>query len=743
MTVTNLNRRALLKSTGAITLTFLIASDDTIAQIPPAKPKLPGSLDSNRFLRAWLRINPDGAVTLMIGKVELGQGILTAVAQVCADELDIDIAKLEIISGDTARVPNEGVTAGSFSMPNCATAVRYASAEVRGMLLDLAAAKLGKPLETLTSTIGVITSSAGGAVSYGDLASGLTLDREATGAGKLKPAASYRYVGKDHPRLDIPAKMTGAPIFIQDLRFPGMLYGQIVRPPTYKATLKSIDLAAVEKLPGVLKTLRDGSFLGVIAVREEQALDAAQAMAKAAQWDVEIGQLPATAGVYDWLQRAKTRDIEIKNVARTTPGGTAKTLEATYLRPYHMHGSIGPSCAIATLGADGTMTVQTHSQSVFETRTAIARMLGMEPAKVRLQHVQGAGCYGHNLADDAAADAALLARAVPGKPVRLQYTREQEHRWEPYGSAMVIKTKAAVDADGDILDWALDLWSMPHGTRPQNEPGNLLSARYLEKAFAQPIPVNIGPPNYGADRNAIALYEFPGHRVTTHFVAEMPVRVSSTRGLGAYANVVAIESFMDELALNAGADPVAYRLRTLKDPRARDVLTAAAEKFGWANWQKRPGFGRGIAFAKYKNIATYCAVALEVQVDRASGLVKVVRAVSSADAGHIVSPDGVINQIEGGLIQSLSWSLKEEVAFDDTRVLSEDWASYPIITFSEVPPVDVVLIDRPGAPFLGAGEASQGPAGAALANAFADATGTRLRQVPFTPDRVKAALAKT
>jgi nicotinate dehydrogenase subunit B len=743
MSTTNLNRRALLKSAGAITLTFLIASDDATSQTPAAKPKLPGSLDSNRFLRAWLRVNPDSTVTLMIGKVELGQGILTAVAQVGADELEIDIDKLVIISGDTSLVPNEGVTAGSFSMPNCATAVRYAAAEVRGMLLDLAAAKLGKPLETLTAAKGVITSSAGGSLSYGDLASGLTLDREATGAGKLKPAADYRYVGKNIPRLDIPAKMTGAPSFIQDLRPAGMLYGQIVRPPTYKAKLKSIDLAAIEKLPGVFKAVRDGSFLGVMAAREEQANDAAIAMAKAAEWDIEKGALPTTAGIFDWLQKAKAQDIEIKNVARAAPGTAAKTLEATYLRPCHMHGSIGPSTGIATLGADGTMTVQTHSQSVFETQVAIAKMLGMEPAKVRLQHVQGAGCYGHNLADDAAADAALLARAVPGKIVRLQYTRETEHRWEPYGSAMVIKTKAAVDANGDILDWALDLWSMPHGTRPQNEPGNLLSARYLEKPFTQPVPVNIGPPNYGADRNAIALYEFPGHRVTTHFVTEMPVRVSSTRGLGAYANVVAIESFMDELALNAGVDPVAYRMRTLKDPRARDVLTAAAEKFGWASWQKRPGFGRGIAFAKYKNIATYCAVALEVQVDRASGLVKVVRAVSSADAGHIVSPDGVINQIEGGLIQGLSWSLKEEVAFDDTRVLSEDWASYPILTFSEVPPVDVVLVDRPGAPFLGAGEASQGPAGAALANAFADATGTRLRQIPFTPDRVKAALAKT
>jgi CO/xanthine dehydrogenase Mo-binding subunit len=292
------------------------------------------------------------------------------------------------------------------------------------------------------------------------------------------------------------------------------------------------------------------------------------------------------------------------------------------------------------------------------------------------------------------------------------------------------------------LDWNLQIWSMPHSTRPQGQPGNLLSAKYLAQPFAQPLPGNLGPPNYAADRNGIALYDFPGHQVLTHFITQMPLRVSSHRGLGAYANVFSIESFMDELAHQTGADPVAYRLRHLKDPRAKDAITEAARAFGWDQWQRRPGHGRGIAFARYKNIAGYCAVALEVVVNPANGHVRVLRAVASADSGHIVNPDGVTNQIEGGLIQSLSWTLKEQVHFDEQQVVSTDWASYPILGFGEAPPVEVVLINRPNAPFLGTGEASQGPTGAALANAVFDATGVRMRQLPLTPERVLAALKK-
>lgn len=737
--MTTLDRRSLLKAAGSLSLAFTIPLSAEAQAPAPQRPRLPGDLATTPRLDSWLRINADGTVTLMVGKVELGQGILTAVAQVCAEELDIDIGRIRIISGDTALVPNEGVTAGSFSMPNCATAVRHASAEARGILVGLAALKLGQPAQSLSVTDGMVSAPGGASAAFWDLVTGKELAVDATGQATLKAASAHRYIGRPLPRLDLPAKLTGGDIFLQDLRPAGMLHGRIVRPPAYKATLVSLETKAVEAMPGVVKVVRNGSFLGVIAQTEDQALAAMKALETAARWQVEVS-MPGHEGIYDWLLATKpARDIPIKAQVRSETTPVARTLEASYRRPYQMHASIGPSAAVATL-ADGVMTIQTHSQSVFETGAAIAQMLGLPGDKVRCQHVQGSGCYGHNMADDAAADAALLAAAVPGQPVRLQYTRAQEHLWEPYGSAMVVKTQASLDKDGNVLDWTLDLWSTPHGTRPGGQAGNLLSARYLEKPFAIPVPQNGGPPNYAADRNAIALYEFPGHKVTTHFITQMPVRVSSTRGLGAYGNVFAIESFIDELAVAAGIDPVGYRLRFLKDERARAVLVKAAEAFGWERWQKRPDHGRGIAFARYKNVAAYCAVALEVAVDRSTGVVRVLRATAANEAGEIVNPDGIANQIEGGLIQSLSWSLKEEVKFDDTRILSDGWDSYPILTFSETPPVEVVLIDRKGAPFLGTGEASQGPTGAALANAVADATGARLRQLPFTPERVRAAL---
>jgi CO/xanthine dehydrogenase Mo-binding subunit len=737
--LTSDSRRRFLKRSGFLALGFTIPLLDVHSQQTASadKPRLPGDLQVNRTLSAWIRIqSEDQSVLLMVGKVELGQGILTAVVQVCADELDVEMARVKLVSGDTALVPNEGTTAGSFSMPNCATAVRQAAAEVRAILLDLAQVRLGQPSSGLSVRDGLVQTVSGATISYWDLLVGESLQREATGRVKTKPIGEHRLVGRSVHRLDLTPKILGQAMFVQELRPKGMVFGHIVRPPTYGARLIAADTAAITRMPGVIKVLRDGSFLGVIAIREGQAQAAALALQQTCQWQVPR-ELPGTEGMPDWLLKTKPdRIIETKKQVRSTPGQVTRTVEASYYRPYHMHASIGTSAALATLGADGVLTVQTHSQSVFETGEAIAKMLGMPLARVRMQHVQGSGCYGHNMADDAAADAALLAVAVPGTPVRLQYTREQEHLWEPYGSAMLIKTRAGLDAQGNVLDWDLTIWSTPHGTRPGGQPGNLLSARYLEKPFSIPKPQNGGAPNFAADRNGIALYDFPGHNVLTHFITEMPLRVSSTRGLGAYANVFAIESFMDELAHSVGADPVAYRLRFLKDERARDAIVRAAEKFGWSQWQKSPGRGRGIGFAKYKNIAGYCAVALEVEVNRQSGRIRVLRAVASADSGHIVNPDGVSNQIEGGLIQSLSWTLKEEVQMDDTQVLSQDWSSYPILTFSEVPPVEVVLIDRPGQPFLGTGEASQGPTGAALANAVFDATGVRFRRLPLTPDRV-------
>lgn len=731
-----MDRRKFLQGTaGFLAVTFALPGI-SFAVDPAA---LPGDLEDHPMLSSWIKVESDNTITLMIGKVELGQGNVTAIAQVAAEELLLDFDNLKVIAGDTKLSPDEGTTAGSQSMPNSAPGVQQAAAEVRQILSQLASKKLGVAEDQLTFENGTIKGPDGKSVTYGELVSGQELAVEATGKAPLLPIDKHRIIGKSVPRIDIPAKVTGLPIFVQDMHPEGEVFGAIARPPTYEATLASVDLAPIEAMPGVLKVVKNGSFLGVIAKRQDQAWAAATALSAAAKWDVK-SVLPKNEGIYEWLQTTESVEKELMNTVRADGATPAKTHEATYLRPYHMHGSIGTSAAMARMGEDGTLTIHSHSQSVWATAAAIEQMLGLEEGKVHIIHTEGSGCYGHNMADDAAADAALLAVAMPGTPIKLQYQRSGEHQWEPYGSAMVNKVSATVDEKGDILDWSMDIYSTPHGTRPGGKAGNLLSARYLEKPFEQPKPSDGGPPNYSAARNGIALYEFPSQKVVTHFVTQMPLRVSSTRGLGAYANVMAVEQFMDELAHAAGADPVEYRLRYLKDERCRDVLTKCAEAFGWADYKPAKNRGRGIAFARYKNYAAMTAVALEIEVTPRNGRVRVIRAVAANDAGHIVNPTGIENQIEGGLIQSLSWSLKEEVKFDDTRVTSVDWTSYPILTFPEVPPVQVVLVDRPGEPYLGTGESSQGPTGAALANAIFDATKARVRQVPFTPERVKAAI---
>ncbi len=725
---TALSRRGLIQA-GSLTLVFSLAGPLARAQpAPPPRPDLPGDLARSPELDSWIAIAADGSVTLKTGKVELGQGILTAFGQLCAEELDIDPQTLTIISGDTTLCPDEGVTAGSFSMPMGGPAVRQASAEVRQILVELAAGRLGVPAGRLKTEGGaVVEPTSGRRLGYGALVGGQTLKREATGKVRPKSPDQHRYVGKSLPRRDLPAKIKGETIFVQDHRPEGMVHGRTVRRPSYGAKLLEADVAGVEAMAGVLKVVRDGDFLGVIAEKEWTAIKASRALAASAKWE-ETAELPADP--WAWLQAQTPQDLHILSKARTGGPAPARTIAASYRRPYQMHGSIGPSCAVAELSGD-VLTIHTHSQSVFETSAAIARMLGMPVDKVQARHMNGSGCYGHNGADDAAADAALLARALPGRPVRVQWMREDEHGWEPYGPAMLTRISAAVDARGEVLDWTYELWSTSHGTRPGGNPGNLLPARSLAKPFPMPPAFNFGGPNYAADRNAIALYDFPGQSVTTHFVTAMPVRVSSHRSLGAYANVFSIESFMDELAHAAGADPVDYRLRQLSDPRAKAVIALAAETFGWRRWTKAPGRGRGFAFARYKNLATYCAIALEAETDPKDGAVRILRAVIAADAGETVNPDGLKNQLEGGLIQALSWTLKEEVKYDQHRITSRDWASYPILRFSEVPKVEVVIIDRPGEPFLGAGEAAQGPAGAAAANAIFDATGERLRNLPL------------
>ena len=720
-----MKRRAFLQASGALVLSFSLGGRAQEGGPKPAGPDLPGSLKKAPNLDAWIRIGPDNSVTIFTGKAELGQGIKTALVQVAAEELDVAPGRVRIVTADTGATADEGYTAGSNSMKDSGTALRHAAAQVRAILVAKAAQKLGADAASLTVKDGVV-SGGGKSATYGELVAGEDLHVQAQPQAALKDPKQYAVVGKPMQRLDIPAKVTGGPAYVQDLRLPGLLHARVVRPPSYGAQLETLDASAAEKLAGV-KVLRDGNFLAVVAPREWTAVKAMYALMDGAKWR-ESKALPDIRKLPETLLGMKSDDVMLVDKAGA-PG--AKTLEATYTRQYQMHASIGPSCAVAQLQGD-ELTVWSHTQGVYPDRAAIAEMLGMPNEKVRVTHVEGSGCYGHNGADDAAADAALIATMLPGTPVRVQWMREHEHAWEPYGPAMVSKVRASLDDKGRIVDWEYGVWSNSHSTRP-GKAGSLIAARLREKPF-QPEPAKVvkSPEGMG-DRNAIPLYVLPGLRVTHHFLPEMPVRVSALRSLGAYHNVFAIESFMDELAAAAGADPVAFRMDHLGDTRAREVVRLCAEKFGWGPMPPaRTGKGRGFAFARYKNLAAYCAVAVEVMADAARGRIRLLRAVAAVDSGQVVNPDGLKNQIEGAILQSTSWTLYEQVRFDDTRIKSLDWSTYPILRFDALPQsVEVHIIDRPGLPFLGSGECGQGPAAAALANAVAHATGKRARDIPL------------
>jgi len=730
------NRREFTAGLGALVVAFSLDPKVAHGQEPS---RLPGSLQNNRRLDGWIRINADGTATIFTGKVELGQGILTSLAQIAAEELDLPLTRLKMISGDTGQTPDEGQTAGSQSVENSGTALRMAGAEVRAILVDLAAKRLGVGADQLTVADGVIAAPDGRKVGYGELVAGLDLNREASAKASPKPPARHKIVGKSVPRLDIPAKVTGGVACVQDLRLPGMLHGRVVRPPRYGSKLDSVDEAAAKAIPGVVAVVRDGSFLGVIAEREEQAIKARDALRKNAKWTLGP-ELPDPARIFEVIKSLPSKDATI-GVKQGAVPADAKTFEAVYTKPYMSHGSIGPSCSVAEF-KDGTLTVWTHSQGVFPLRAELVKALKLPATAVRCVHTEGSGCYGHNGADDVALDAALLARAVPGRPVRLQWMRDDEFGWEPYGPAMVMRAKAALGGDGKIADWEYEVWSNTHSTRPQSTNGsNVLAAWYLAEPQKMGPPTSPPQPAGGGDRNAIPLYEFPSQRVVHHFVQDMPIRVSALRTLGAYANVFALESFMDELAAAAGADPIAFRLAHLKDERARAVIEAVAKKAQWKPGEKGDGkHGRGIGFAKYKNLACYVAVVVEVEVDRATGTVRVPRSWAAVDSGLIINPDGLTSQMEGGIIQSVSWTLKEEVHFDKNGILTRDWATYPILTMPEAPKVEIELINRPNERPLGSGEGSQGTAVAAVVNAFANATGKRIRDLPLHPTRVKAVL---
>jgi nicotinate dehydrogenase subunit B len=734
-----LDRRQVLAGSGALIVSFSLTNafaQDQNAPAPP--PPAPGSLKTSPYLDSWIRIDADGSITAFTGKAELGQGFKTAFQQIAAEELDVSFDALKVVTADTKLTANEGYTSGSHSMQDSGTAIQYAAAQVRALLVAEAAKRLDVPAENLRTNNGAVVASDGRWINYGDLVAADMLHVQAQPTAKLKDPATFKIMGQSVPRVDIPAKMTGGLAYIQDLRLPDMLHARIVRPPSYGAELIDCDAAAVEKLPGVVKVVRDGNFLAVVARKEFWAIKAMTALAAVAKWR-ETARLPKQDDVLSLVTGLPSRDSTIFQRSNPSVSGVS-TIEATYTRPYQLHGSIGPSCGIAQF-ADGTLTVWSHTQGVYPDRQAIAEMLRMPPASVRVVHVEGSGCYGHNGADDAAADAALIARALPGAPIRVQWMREQEHSWEPFGPAMVTKLKASLDGDGKVAEWNFEVWSNTHSMRPGGA-GCLLAAQHMAQSFAVPPAKPIPLPEGGGDRNAIPLYTFPNAHVVHHFIPDMPIRISAMRSLGAYHNVFSIESFMDELATLAGADPVEFRLKHLEDQRGRDVIEKAAQGFGWRKDQRpSPDRGFGFAFAQYKNLAAYCAIASEVEVNRETGRVRLVRAVAAVDGGQVVSPNGLINQIEGAIVQSMSWTLYESVTFDDAGITSIDWQTYPILRFDAVPDtIEVHIINRPGKPFLGSGETGQGPAAASIANAIANATGKRLRNLPLTRKRIKDAI---
>jgi len=740
-----LDRRKVLKGGGALIVSFSLADafaqDQSAPAAAPSNPppqSPPGSLKTTPYLDSWIRIDADGSITVFTGKAELGQGFKTAFQQIAAEELDVPFASLKLVTADTKLTPNEGYSSGSNSTKDSGTAIQHAAAQTRALLVAEAAQRLDVPAETLRTENGAVIAPDGRKLSYGDLVRADMMHVQAQPSSRLKDPSTFKVMGQSIPRVDIPAKVTGGPAYVQDVRLQGMVHARVVRPPSYGAELVDCDTSAIEKMPGVVKIVRDGNFLAVVASREFLAVKAMKALTAAAKWR-ETARLPKIDELPSVVMSLPSQDTTIFERSDPTVTGL-RTIESHYTRPYQAHGSIGPSCAVAQFVGE-TMTVWSHTQGVYPDRQAIAEMLRIPPASVRVIHVEGSGCYGHNGADDAAADAALIARALPGLPVRVQWTREQEHAWEPYGPAMVTKLKASLGGDGKIASWNFEVFTNTHSMRPGGA-GCLLAAQHMANPFALPAPKPIPLPEGGGDRNAIPIYNFPNAHVVHRFIPDMPIRISAMRALGAYHNVFSIESFMDELAALAGTDPVEFRLKHLDDPRGRDAIEKAASEFGWRKGQQAPADrGYGFAFARYKNLAAYCAVASEVEVNRETGRARLVRAVAAVDSGQVVNPDGLINQIEGAIIQSMSWTLYESVTFDETRITSTDWQTYPILRFDAVPDkVEVHVINRPGKPFLGSGETGQGPAAASIANAITNATGKRLRDLPLTRKRIKDAI---
>jgi CO/xanthine dehydrogenase Mo-binding subunit len=700
-------------------------------------PTLPVSLAANPKLSSWVKFGADGQLTLSPGKVEIGQGIVTALAQIAADELDVDFARVRMVRATTAGSPNEGVTSGSLSIQQSGRAIRAACAEIRQIFLAAASDKLGVDADTLDIEDGTISGPGNVRTSYWELAGEVSLDRDATPGATAKPIAKRALAGQAVQRLDIPDKVFGHRRFIHDLVLPRMVHGRVMRPEISQAKLQDLKDDAARAVPGFVGVVRDGNFAGVVCESEAGADAAVAALRRGATWSAGEA-MPDENNLADFLKAQPVESTVIDTRMSPTPGKTARTIKRQYTRPYIAHAAMAPSCAIAQWTGD-QVHVWTHSQGVYLLRADMALVLRIPVENITVEHLEGAGCYGHNAADDVALDAVLLAKAAGGKPVRVQWSRADEMTHGPFGAAMAIEIEADLDASNEIVAWRHSIWSNGHAARPGRGTKPTLLAGY-ELADPFPRAISGNPPQAnggGADRNSVPLYDLPSWKIESHRLLTMPVRTSALRTLGGQGNAFAIESILDEIAAERGEDPVAFRLRHLKDERAKDVIRAAARLAKWKPAAK-PGVGYGIGYSRYKNTGAYCAAVAEIEGDED---IRVRKLWLAADVGEAINPDGVMNQIEGGAIQATSWVLKERVRFDRARITSNSWTEYPILTFSETPQVEVEVIQRSEIDPVGAGEAAHGPVTAAIANAVFDCLGIRVRNLPITRDALIAAMA--
>ncbi len=736
-----MTRRTFLKTGGAIIVAIRLgplrgrpAAAQTLAG---AEAFLGKTVDADA-VDAFLAIHADGTVTLFSGKVDLGTGARAALRQMAAEELDVSLERVTMIEGDTALTPDQGPTAGSMGVSRGGMQIRRAAATARQALLARAAQRLGRPAGDLDVTDGVVRPKGGGpGVSYADLVGDRRLNLVVDPKAPLKAPAAFRVIGQPARRPDVPDKVTGQHTFVHDFSLPGMLHGRVIRPPAPGASLLAVDEASIAGIPNA-RIVRIGSFLGVCAEREWDAVQAARQLA--ARWSPGTG-LPEQARLFAGLRATPVVRDEVlaakgDAVAAFANGG--RIVSATYEWPIQSHASMGPSCAVADVRPDRAI-IWTGSQSTHRFRLTFARILGLRPEAVRLIYLDGSGCFGMNGHEDAAADAALLSRAV-GRPVRVQWSREDEHGWDPKGPPHLLDVRAAVSDRGEVVAWETQAW-LPAPTQglpnvPLLAPEAAGIAQPMGR-FAGMIQQNVDPP-----------YQFPNVRAVIHWIRDTPLRTSNLRAPGKLANCFAVESFTDEIAGLAGADPVEFRLRHLTDPRGIEVIRRAAARMGWTP-RPRPRAtdpqapvlsGRGFAYVHYKHNENYVAVGVEVEVERRSGRIRVTRVVCAHDCGLVVNPDCVRGQVEGCILQGLSRTLFEEVAFDRSRVTSVDWSRYPVLAFPDAPSIELELVDRPEEPPMGVGEAAATPVPAALANAVFDATGVRLRTAPLRPDRVKAAM---